>query len=589
MGNALSCWCCTCCDGKHRNNMYEPLLNETEREAVGDLLQFLENRTEDVVLAGEPLKALTTLSYSNNIDLQRSAALAFAEITERRLGEADAAVLEPLLHMLRESIDVEVQRASSAALGNLAVDMGNKLKIVRLGGLEPLIRQMNSSNVEVQCNAVGCITNLATHDENKSAIARSGALIPLIRLARHTKDIRVQRNATGALLNMTHSEDNRRQLVEAGAITVLVSLLRSPDTDVVYYCITAISNLAVDAGNRKKLSHEARLINELVELMENKSLKVQCQSILALRNLASDGLYQLEIAKHPRSLRRLLLLVTGMNHEEPDMPRIPHPQIILACVACVRNISIHPENETKIIEVGFLKPLVNLLSHESEEIQCHAISTLRNLAASTAAPSDLISNTESDNKVKIVQSGALEKLEKLLEDISKKCTSMESERIPWDVLNEITACMAVLALSDILKPHLLQTTVVESLLLLTLPHISGEVQGNAAAALGNLATKAPTSKPFIEKWADVCDYLERFIDTGRNRLGTEDEETTSTFQHIAVWTILQFCENDPIFKEKLMKRMKIVNALRSMHQVNRDEEVLQLVQRILSFLSLTKM
>ena len=140
-----------------------------------------------------------------------------------------------------------------------------------------------------------------------------------------------------------------------------------------------------------------------------------------------------------------------------------------------------------------------------------------------------------------------------------------------------------------MKPHLLQTTVVESLLLLTLPHISGEVQGNAAAALGNLATKAPTSKPFIEKWADVCDYLERFIDTGRNRLGTEDEETTSTFQHIAVWTILQFCENDPIFKEKLMKRMKIVNALRSMHQVNRDEEVLQLVQRILSFLSLTKM
>jgi vacuolar protein 8 len=35
--------------------------------------------------------------------------------------------------------------------------------IVRLGGLEPLIRQMTSTNVEVQCNAVGCITNLATH------------------------------------------------------------------------------------------------------------------------------------------------------------------------------------------------------------------------------------------------------------------------------------------------------------------------------------------------------------------------------------------------------------------------------------------
>jgi Armadillo/beta-catenin-like repeat len=39
----------------------------------------------------------------------------------------------------------------------------NKVLIVKLGGLEPLIRQMLSPNVEVQCNAVGCITNLATH------------------------------------------------------------------------------------------------------------------------------------------------------------------------------------------------------------------------------------------------------------------------------------------------------------------------------------------------------------------------------------------------------------------------------------------
>jgi vacuolar protein 8 len=80
----------------------------------------------------------------------------------------------------------------------------NKVLIVALGGLAPLIRQMMSPNVEVQCNAVGCITNLATHEENKAKIARSGALGPLIRLAK-SKDMRVQRNATGALLNMTHS------------------------------------------------------------------------------------------------------------------------------------------------------------------------------------------------------------------------------------------------------------------------------------------------------------------------------------------------------------------------------------------------
>lgn len=80
----------------------------------------------------------------------------------------------------------------------------NKILIVQLGGLEPLIRQMLSTNVEVQCNAVGCITNLATHDENKTKIAKSGALVPLTRLAR-SKDMRVQRNATGGRSSRTAS------------------------------------------------------------------------------------------------------------------------------------------------------------------------------------------------------------------------------------------------------------------------------------------------------------------------------------------------------------------------------------------------
>lgn len=99
--------------------------------------------------------------------------------------------LKPILFLL-QSHDVEVQRASSAALGNLAVNSKmspfffsfycfinnilplaeNKLLIVQLGGLDQLIRQMASPNVEVQCNAVGCITNLATHGKTHIQLVR---------------------------------------------------------------------------------------------------------------------------------------------------------------------------------------------------------------------------------------------------------------------------------------------------------------------------------------------------------------------------------------------------------------------------------
>jgi vacuolar protein 8 len=100
-----------------------------------------EQRAETDFFSGEPLRALSTLVYSENVDLQRSASLTFAEITERGgcqyggmisimaanvepnpdVREVDRDTLEPILFLLQSS-DIEVQRAASAALGNLAVN-----------------------------------------------------------------------------------------------------------------------------------------------------------------------------------------------------------------------------------------------------------------------------------------------------------------------------------------------------------------------------------------------------------------------------------------------------------------------------------
>jgi hypothetical protein len=117
-----------------------------------------------------------------------------------------------------------------------------------------------------------------------------------------------------------------------------------------YYCTTALSNIAVDANNRRKLAQtEPRLVQSLVNLMDSSSPKVQCQAALALRNLASDEKYQLEIVR-ANGLGPLLRLL-----QSSYLP------LILSAVACIRNISIHPLNESPIIEAGFLKPLVDLL------------------------------------------------------------------------------------------------------------------------------------------------------------------------------------------------------------------------------------
>jgi vacuolar protein 8 len=225
-------------------------------------------------------------------------------------------------------------------------------------------------------------------------------------------------------------------------------------------------------SNRKKLAQsEPKLVTSLVQLMESTSLKVQCQAALALRNLASDGAcylrprgcgalkwraekYQLEIVKAD-GLQPLLRLL-----QSTYLP------LILSSAACVRNVSIHPQNESPIIESGFLQPLINLLSFkDNEEVQCHAISTLRNLAASSEK-----------NKLAIVKAGAVHSIKELVLDV------------PMNVQSEMTACVAVLALSDDLKGQLLEMGICEVLIPLT-NSPSSEVQGNSAAALGNLSSK----------------------------------------------------------------------------------------------------
>ena len=211
----------------------------------------------------------------------------------------------------------------------------------------------------------------------------------------------------------------------------------------------------MDANNRKRLaSNETRLVESLVHLMSSTSPKVQCQAALALRNLASDEKYQLEIVE-AKGLQPLLNLL-----QSSYLP------LILSAVACIRNISIHPHNESPIIDAQFLRPLVELLgSTDNEEIQCHAISTLRNLAASSDR-----------NKRLVLDAGAVQRCKELVLDV------------PITVQSEMTAAIAVLALSDDLKPHLLRLGVFDVLIPLT-DSESVEVQGNSAAALGNLSSK----------------------------------------------------------------------------------------------------
>jgi len=114
-----------------------------------------------------------------------------------------------------------------------------------------------------------------------------------------------------------------------------------------------------------------------------------------------------------------------------------------------------------------------------------------------------------------------------------------------------------------MKPQLLEIGILEVLIPLTnSPSI--EVQGNSAAALGNLTSRGDvqpgddTYRPFIEVWdqpdGGMHAYLYRFLSS-----------SDPTFQHIAVWTLVQLLESrDPELLRRIKESPLLLGAIREL-------------------------
>lgn len=87
---------------------------------------------------------------------------------------------------------------------------------------------------------------------------------------------------------------------------------------------------------------------------------------------------------------------------------------------------------------------------------------------------------------------------------------------------------------------------------------SVEVQGNAAAAIGNLSAKADDYTKFNDVWLQpeggLHSYLTRFL-----------QSPDRTFQHIAVWTIVQFLDSGDV---------KLANSVRQSQEIKPFAETL---------------
>lgn len=194
-------------------------------------------------------------------------------------------------------------------------------------------------------------------------------------------------------------------------------------------------------------------------------------------------------------------------------------QAVVASVAAVRNLSILPENQKRLLAEGYLEKLLELVNYPAggnvderllEEIHCHSISTIRNIASTEESGEFIIANH------------GIEKMIQLL--------LVSTSIITIEVSNTLTT----FSLNADLKKRMLELDTFAPLLKGVASQVY-EVQGSCAAALGNLATLPESASQFTYHWNDVRGYLQQFI-----------QSKDATFIRIALWTLNHLADYDEI-------------------------------------------
>ncbi|XP_041361582.1 vacuolar protein 8-like [Gigantopelta aegis] len=522
---------------------YGTMLLDSEKIAVENLLSYLETDAGQVpVISDEHLHALQILTYSDNEELQRSAALCFVEISERMQAPLTESMAQPLVELLKSS-DVLVQKTASLAVSNFALNGPevNKDVLVSCDVLSPLVNLLNSKNTEVQCNTCGSITTLATAESLKQKIICENGIKPLLTLL-SSPDLRVQRNAAGAILNLTHSQSNRNELVSRGALPALVEQVFSPDEEIQYYCTAALSNIAVHEKHRAMMvaigDHD--ILKQMINFLQSKREKIRCQACFALRNLASDGDNQLFIVKY------------GALPLLNQIIRTAKSETLGASVGCLRNLSILKANEQEIVREDFLPDLCRILttSHNSEA-QKHAAGTIRNLSVGEEIQA-------------VLESSCLDALMTALLEVESRMS----------VHADITAALAVLADEDSVKDKLLTAhrgKVFFRLVSLASLCNNLEVQYNSAGIIGQLALKGIPDHLQEPNRLGIVLYIDKFL-----------KSKNPNFIHIALWTLIHLLKEELFitsFKEHHIGH--IINHLLMSGQPPAIIELAENVQKIL--------
>ncbi|XP_068002542.1 armadillo repeat-containing protein 3 [Melanerpes formicivorus] len=318
-------------------------------------------------------------------------------------------VTDSLISKLAPEEDVVIHEFATLCLAHMAVEYTAKNQILKQGGLEPLIRLLDSPDPDVQKNSVECIYLLVQDFEIHAAVCALNVIPPLLQLleseypvlqllalktleviSKDTETRTVLRENEGldcllkilannqfsdlhvealAVLGNCLEDVHALQMIQQiGGLKMLLSFVgASTVPDIQKNAAKAIAKAAYDSESRKIL-HEEEAEECLIKVLEtgNDGVKVAAsQAISAMSvNSASKRTFGLQ------GIPQLVQLVSNDNEEVKE-----------AAVTALANLTTaSPSNACAVAEAEGIRPLVNALNAERDGAVANAATVLTNLA-----------------------------------------------------------------------------------------------------------------------------------------------------------------------------------------------------------------
>ena len=163
--------------------------------------------------------------------------------------------LEAMCELATTSRSDKVHRQVARGIFALTCRTEVRARLVKCGGLAPMVRLLSSKQKDLRRDAAGALGNVAMSPQLVQDVVSAGALPPLIDLAKSSIDLDLKREVVRTLYVLSYEENTRRAIVQHGGLDPLVALAsdqKGVDTprDVQEKAAGCLANIACGKGNK---------------------------------------------------------------------------------------------------------------------------------------------------------------------------------------------------------------------------------------------------------------------------------------------------------------------------------------------------